>query len=338
VLLGSIVALTAAAVPAFAGTVTQPTTNPIVVPASAGGAPYSFTVQGSGFEPGSQVYIEQCDGTNPSDVFWDPTLNCDLGSSPAPAAADAGGNVTFGSNDLNHKFTPFKGTSPQGLFDCLAPNDPASVSGNPSFSNCKVRLSTNNSAVTSDQVFFAVTLPSATPKVNCKASGSLSFIKPLTNVAPKKPKATKIKGAGTLGSAAGTACTSTAAVGTTKYPVSSGSVKIKGSFPSGSKCSVLGNPTMAGTAVKIKWQGINPKNGKLSTAGKSEAVLANGTVAAIPTGGWVASGTITVGNFVGSTVRVQLALNGGVTGETGTCNGGSLGAATFTSASSLAVL
>lgn len=350
-LIGSLVALTATAIPAFAGTVTQPTATPMVAPANAAGAPYAFTVSASGFEPGVNVYIEQCDGTSTSDVFWDPTLNCDLGTSPAPSVADASGNVTFGSGDVNHRFVPFRGESPQGLFDCLGPNDAPTGSGSPSFTNCQVRVSSNNTSVTSDQVFFALRLPNATTKINCRASGSLTFIKPITNVVatngqgvPKPPKATKIKGVGTIGTAAGAACTSTAAVGTTKYPVSSGTVKIKGTFPAGSKCSVLSNPTFAGTRVQVKWQGINPKNGKLSTAGKSEAFLSNGTVAALPTGGWVASAPITVGNFAGSTLRVQLALNGGVTGETNSCDASGatgLGAVSFTgtlSPSSIAVL
>lgn len=339
-LAGSVLALVAAAVPAFAATITQPSSTPTVVPASAAGAPYAFTVQGSGFAPGANVFIEQCDGSNTSDIFWDPSLNCDLGSSPAPAPADANGNVTFGSNDVNHKFTPFKGTSPQGLFDCLASNDPPSVSGNPSFTNCQVRLSTNNTAVTSDQVFFPIMLPNSTTKVNCAAKGSASFVKPLTNTVPKKEKAPKIKGAGTLGSAAGGTCTDNAPTAT-KYPVSAGTVKIKGTVPAASRCAVVSNPKFSGTALTVKWQGINPKTSKLSTAGKSTVMLGNGTVAAIPTGGWVATGTVTAGSFLGSTVRVQLALDSGVTGEANTCAAGSLGGVSFNgtlSPSSIAVL
>lgn len=337
-LLGSIVALTAAAVPAFAGTVTQPTTNPIVVPATPAGAPYSFTVQASGFEPGAQVFIEQCDGSNPSDIFWDPTLNCDLGSSPAPAAADATGAVTFGSNDANHKFTPFKGTSPQGLFDCRALNDPASVSGNPSFTNCKVRISTNNTTSTSDQVFFAVTLPNPTVKLSCRTSGSLTFKLPLTNVVatnpkgvPKPVKAVKVGGSATVGTGAGTSCVNSGQpVGSAKYPVTSGSFKVKGTLVAGTRCPVVSNPKFNGTALTIKWQGINPKSGKLSTAGKSVVTLNSGAVAAVPTGGYVLSGPVTSGNFTGSTVRAQLALNGGVTNEANTCAAGSLGGVSFT--------
>ena len=257
--------------------------------------------------------------------------------------------MTFGSGDLNHRFVPFRGTSPQGLFDCLGPTDASTGSGNPSFNDCQVRLSTNNATSTSDQVFFAIQVPSATTKLNCRISGSLTFTKPLTNVIalmphgdPKPVKATKIKGAGTLGTAAGTACgNSHQPALSTKYPVVSGSAKFKGSFPAGSNCSALSNPKFAGTTVKLKWQGINPNSGNLSTAGKSDVTLSNGTVAALPTGGFVASGQITAGSFLGSTVRVQLALNGGVTGETTLCNGGSLAGVDFTGAlrpSSIAIL
>ncbi|MGZ6994586.1 MAG: hypothetical protein ACXVIM_05200 [Acidimicrobiia bacterium] len=342
--------MTATATPAFAGTVTQPTSTPVVVTANGAGNPYSFSVQGSGFEPGQNVYIEQCDGNPTTSIFWDPTINCDLGSSPAPAPADASGKVTFSTSDGNHAFHPFRGQSPQGLFDCLAPADPPTGSGNPSWTNCQVRLSTNNAAVTSDQVFFTIRfLPNSSSKLSCATKGSLTFNKPLTNVIPTKSngdpkpaKATKIKGVGTLGTAAGPACdNSNEPALATKYPVTSGSVKYKGSFPAGSLCSVLSNPTLGGTTASIKWQGINPKNSKLSTAGKSTVVLSNGSLAVLPTGGYVIDGTVTAGSFLGSTVRFKLALDGGVLGESNTCAAGSLAGASFNgtmSPSSIAVL
>ena len=80
---------------------------------------------------------------------------------PAPALADASGNVTFPAADPNHAFHPFKGASPQGLFNCLAPTRPSPANGLPDFTNCQFRVSTNNSAGTSDQVFLTMTLPAA---------------------------------------------------------------------------------------------------------------------------------------------------------------------------------
>src|ERR1700730_6695783 len=109
---------------AFAGTITQPNTNPFPVPGDAAGNPQPFTVVATGYPPGSQVSVEQCDGTPPTAVGWTPTLNCDLGTAPAAATADAGGTVTFDKNDPNFAFRPFKGESPQSLFNCVAPGEP----------------------------------------------------------------------------------------------------------------------------------------------------------------------------------------------------------------------
>jgi hypothetical protein len=103
---------------------------------------------------------------------------------------------------------------------------------------------------------------------------------------------------------------------------------------------VVSNPTFSGMLLTIKWKGINPKNGQLSNAGKSIVTLNSGAVAAVPTGGYVLSGPVTAGSFAGSTVRVQLALNGGVTSEANTCAAGSLAGVSFTSSalSSISVL
>ncbi|MGZ6975943.1 MAG: putative Ig domain-containing protein, partial [Acidimicrobiia bacterium] len=155
------VGLVLAAGPASAATITSPTGDPFVVPGNAAGNPQPFTVTASGYSAGSQVFIEQCDGTPPTATGWDPTTNCDLGASPAPATADAGGVVTFPAADPNFSFHPFKGASPQGLFNCLAPGQASPGNGLPDFTNCQFRVSSNNSASTSDQVFRTMTLPAA---------------------------------------------------------------------------------------------------------------------------------------------------------------------------------
>ena len=239
--------------------------------------------------------------------------------------------MTFSSSDVNHRFKPFKGTSPQGLFDCRATGDPASAPGQPSFTNCQVRVSSNNSTSTSDQVFFTLSLPNPTVKVSCVTKGSMSFNKPLTNTPPKKPKTTKVKGSATLGSDAGTACNNThQPAGQTKYPVTGGSVKIKGALPEGRNCSDVTNPNFSGVSFSIKWKGL--KGGAPSNAGKSTVVASSSGVAALPGGGgYVVSGRVTGGAFVGSTVRMQLALNGGVTAESNACKAGSLAAVSFSS-------
>jgi Calx-beta domain len=148
--------------PASAATsITTPSTKPFIVGKDSGGNPVPFTVSASGFAPTSNVFIEQCDGVAITAVGWDPTTNCDLGSSPAAAIADGSGHVTFDMTDPNHALHPFKGSSPQGIFNCLSLNDPSPNNGLTDYRTCKIRVSTNNSASTSDQVFLPIILPDA---------------------------------------------------------------------------------------------------------------------------------------------------------------------------------
>jgi hypothetical protein len=182
-----VVALTATALvagvagPAGAATaISSPTGNPFVVPGNAGGDPQPFNVTATGFPPATNVFIEQCDGTAPTTVGWDPTANCDLGSSPAAALSDGSGNVSFLTSDPNHAFHPFKGASPQGIFNCLSPNDPALNNGLPTSRSCQIRVSTSNSVATTDQVFLKIqlpdddsTVPPAPLKVGISDSGAL---------------------------------------------------------------------------------------------------------------------------------------------------------------------
>ncbi len=158
---GAAVSLLLLASPASAGTITTPSSSPFTVPGDATGTPQSFTVSGSGFTQGQQIYIEQCDGVAPSTAGWTPTEHCDLGTSPSAVVVPASGNVTFPANDNNFGFTPFKGLSPQGLFTCGSPTDTDPNDGLPFFKNCTVRISTSNTNVTADQAFITMTLPDA---------------------------------------------------------------------------------------------------------------------------------------------------------------------------------
>src|SRR5262245_21719110 len=148
---------------AAAGTITQPTGSPFVVPGDAAGNAQSFTITGSGWNPGGLVWLEQCDGVAPTTPGWRVTINCDLGSAPAAAVAASDGTVTFAVTDANHAFHPFKGESPQTLFNCLSPNDPPldPTNGLTDFRNCKIRMSSNNSIATADQTFLDIQLPDA---------------------------------------------------------------------------------------------------------------------------------------------------------------------------------
>ena len=179
---GAAVSLMLMASPAGAGTITSPSTNPYTVPGDATGTPLSFTVTASGYTPGTQVYIEQCDGVASSVSGWAPTDHCDLGTSPSAVTVPASGIVTFPANDNNFGFTPFKGLSPQGLFTCGAPSDTNPGDGLPFFTNCQVRISTSNTAVTADQAFFTMTLPAAATPPPSTPEAPMAILLPVGGV------------------------------------------------------------------------------------------------------------------------------------------------------------
>jgi hypothetical protein len=145
---------------AFAATaITQPNTNPFHVPGNPAGTPQPFQVVATGFTPGGNVSVEQCDGVDPASPTWS-IADCDPGSSPAPVSADVNGVATFDVGS-QHQFTPFKGASPQTLFNCLSPNQASPANGLQDYTNCYLRVATNAFAATTDQVFLNMILPDA---------------------------------------------------------------------------------------------------------------------------------------------------------------------------------
>ena len=88
-----------------------------------------------------------------------PAVDCDFGSAPAAAIADTAGTVTFTATDPNHALQPFVGASPQGLFNCLPPGGASPKNDLTDFRDCQVRVSSNNTRSTSDQVFVHLRLP-----------------------------------------------------------------------------------------------------------------------------------------------------------------------------------
>jgi hypothetical protein len=155
--------------------VVEPSGNPVVVHLDPSGRPIPFTITVSGFAPLAQVFVEQCDGTSPQDPRWSPTVDCDLGTQPAGKRASADGTVTFPAADRNYGFRPVRGQSPEQLFNCLAPGDPTPHNGLPSSTACQVRIATNYTTVTADQLFFTLRF-AAQPKssTSSKSSGSSS--------------------------------------------------------------------------------------------------------------------------------------------------------------------
>ncbi|MCU1453698.1 MAG: hypothetical protein JWN46_1844 [Acidimicrobiales bacterium] len=192
-----IAVLATAASAAFAGTITSPTGttgSPYAVPGDSKGVPLSFSISFTGFAAHTQVYVEQCDGVVPTAPKYEVTSHCDLGSSPSAVVTDSSGAGTFPKDDPNFGFTPFKGMSPQGIFNCLSPTQADPDDGVPSWRNCQVRVSTNNTSVTGDQAYLPITLPEvSTPKVPAAPTGvtatagnatvTVSWTAPLANPA-----------------------------------------------------------------------------------------------------------------------------------------------------------
>ena len=162
---------------ATGGTITVPATNPYAATYDATGNFLSYlTVSGTGFPASTPMYIEQCDGLSPSDPNWDPTINCDLGTSPAPVTSDGSGNVSFSATGASTKFRPFEGASPQQNFNCLGPAQADPANGLPSWTNCQIRVSSSDQTGTADQAFLPMTLPNpsapAAPTAIKAVSGS----------------------------------------------------------------------------------------------------------------------------------------------------------------------
>jgi hypothetical protein len=138
----------------------DPQGSPLALHRDSTGHVERVTIVASGFPAGSTVFIEQCDGVAETTPNWSPVEHCDLGSSPAPVLADSSGVARFAADDRNHAFLPFVGESPQSLFNCVANAGDAPKNSLPTFTNCRVRVSSNNTLVTSDQSALSLVLPS----------------------------------------------------------------------------------------------------------------------------------------------------------------------------------
>jgi hypothetical protein len=179
--------------PAAAATIATPARSPYVVPAG----PAAFVVVATGFTPNANVFVEQCDGMSPITPRWSPTINCDLGSAPPPASADAHGTATFAGSRI---FQPFVGESPQGLFNCLGARQRPPNNQLKSYTNCQLRVSTNNSSLTSDQVFLTLALPGTSTSTTVSHSPAST-----TTGRTTAPPTTVTRGAATRAQAAGRA-------------------------------------------------------------------------------------------------------------------------------------
>ena len=136
--------------------VVEPRGATVTVRLDPKGVPVPFTIKVSGFLPEAEIFVEQCDGTSPENPKWLPTVDCDYGTQAAPLRADANGDATFPASDPNYGFKPLRGESPEHLFNCLAVGDPDPHNGLSSSTHCQVRIATNYTQVTSDQLFITM--------------------------------------------------------------------------------------------------------------------------------------------------------------------------------------
>lgn len=121
---GVAAALALSAGPAFATAITSPT-SPYTVPVQANGNPNlsQITVSGSGWTPGTNVYLIICDGTPITAQGWSATTNCDNGAAGSATQANSSGVVTFPGTNASLHALVFRGVSPSDTFNCLAPLD-----------------------------------------------------------------------------------------------------------------------------------------------------------------------------------------------------------------------
>jgi len=134
----------------------QPTATPYHVHLDTTGKPIAFTVVASGFAPNANVFIVQCDGRAPSEPNWEPGRDCDPGTAPGAVSADAHGIARFDAANPNQKVLLTVGQSPEGIFNCTSPGTKPPSNGLRNFTTCQLRVSTNNTQATTDQVFLPI--------------------------------------------------------------------------------------------------------------------------------------------------------------------------------------
>jgi hypothetical protein len=235
------------------------------------------------------VYVQQCDGVSPSTPSYTVSEHCDLASGNTPVNANASGAATFDASDPTARLNVFKGKSPQELFNCLSPNDPALSNGLSNFRNCQVRVSGGTPADTTEQAFFTIVLPDAVSGTTTSSSSSSTTAVPPPNPicgmgagipqpAPKPPKNsglvklskglvtapaikdTKWKFTGTADS-----CVNFPTAVKTGTPITSGSVKVQVELPPGATCSNVAVGTAIKASWQVKWNAIDPGTGKVKS-------------------------------------------------------------------------
>ena len=102
-----------------------------------------------GFPASTPMFIEQCDGVAPSATGWDPTVDCDLGS--VAGARDVGRQRqrhVLGDRPRIAGSGRSRVRARSRTSTASGPPRPTRTTGLPSYTNCQIRVSSNNSAAT----------------------------------------------------------------------------------------------------------------------------------------------------------------------------------------------
>jgi hypothetical protein len=267
---------------AFAsGTVTTPSTNPFNVPGDAAGNPLSFQIDASPFPQGVSVaFVEQCDGIDPAtDPNYSVLDHCDTNSSSAKVDVHADGVAEFLANDPNYGFYPFKGADSLNRWNCIAPGDPTPANGKPTYTNCQIRVSTDQNNFSSSDAYATMTLPSPQPRCHM-GDGIPVPLKPNKNAGLDKigkgllpataAKDTKHKLTGTLEN-----CLTMPTSVKTGTPLDGGSIQVQAEMGPGANCTNMITGAIVKSKVTIKWTALSA--GKEKGVATDKATLASFT-------------------------------------------------------------
>jgi hypothetical protein len=159
-LVGATLGVFLLAAPAFAaGSVTQPSGSPIVVPGDANGNPLPFTLSVTGMPANVPIFVVECDGVPSNTQGYVSAQHCDPATNMQPVVSDGNGNATF-DNDAGGGQTGFNPTKGALVgFNCIGPSDSNISNGQTNYKNCQIKIGTSVGQDTSDQIFATLQFP-----------------------------------------------------------------------------------------------------------------------------------------------------------------------------------
>jgi hypothetical protein len=136
--------------------------------------------------------------------------------------------------------------------------------------------------------------------IHCDVSLTDVVKPPITNTA--STKGLKIKGKGTLSN-----CDNSAVTGG-KYPITDGLLTLSATLPAGASCANVFDLGWQKIKFGVKWQGVNPKNGKPATVATTKLTDPTQTFSSSPSVGFdfVSAAQPAKKAFEGSTVTLHL--------------------------------